>query len=89
MQIWGLPSDFDERGCRCCCAVGMWGTHACELSTYPGPAEAGDGFRKESEEQPAVAVIQENVLPGVAARRRMIDGVGIFDAQGPRHGGNI
>ena len=53
------------------------------------PAEAGDGFGKEVEEQPAVAVVQENVLPGVAVRRQMIDGAWIFDAQRPCHGGSI
>ena len=51
------------------------------------PAKAINNVRKPFQEQLAVSIINNNGLSGIAATGNVVDGTGIFKAQGTSHGG--
>ena len=52
------------------------------------PAELGDGLAQDAQENPAIGVIQKDVLLCISARRQMVQSAGEFQAKWSSHVAN-
>ena len=53
------------------------------------PTVAGVHVVERAEEEPPVRLVTKDRLPGVAPGGDVIDGAGIFDAEGPSHANSL